>query len=186
MGWAYGDASMRLGRRRDARDAMQRAADFYDAAGDVKDAQACRDRASDIETRYAADFDTETDRDVRKLLDPQVPLERVRSLTRLVRTFAGAGDASSDEIEARFVRRPDAVLGALWVVHDEVARAILTDFHRAYAAGAAPEEALQSAVNAYRGERHGARGVFYWAPFYLSGLGRSPAPARSAMQALMP
>jgi hypothetical protein len=90
--WAYGDAAMRSGRRRDARDATQRAAAFYEAAGDDKDAQACRDRALDIETRYAADFDTVTDRDVRKLLDAQTPLDRVRSLTRLVRTFAGTGD----------------------------------------------------------------------------------------------
>jgi CHAT domain-containing protein len=69
-----------------------------------------------------------------------------------------------------------AVLGALWVVHDEVAREILTEFHRAYAAGAAPEEALRSAVMAYRRERRGARGVFYWPPFFLSSLGRASAP----------
>src|SRR5205085_8687784 len=48
--WAYGDAMIRLSRRRDARDAMQRAATFYEQAGDAKDAAACRDRAIDIET----------------------------------------------------------------------------------------------------------------------------------------
>lgn len=90
--WAFGDALARLGRRREARDAMLRAAPLYEAGGAAKDAASCRDRAVDIETRHAADFDGEADREVRRMLDAQTPLERVKSLTRLVRAIGKTGD----------------------------------------------------------------------------------------------
>jgi hypothetical protein len=61
-----------------------------------------------------------------------------------------------------------AVLGALWPVDDAVSLDILTDFHRAYAGGAAPDAALQAAVRAQVAK---GRPVFDWAPFFVSALG---------------
>src|SRR5205085_5180639 len=68
-----------------------------------------------------------------------------------------------------------AMLGALWVVDDAIARAILTDFHRAYAGGAAPDQALQSAITAHRRDRQRPQDVFYWASFFVSALGARQA-----------
>lgn len=62
-----------------------------------------------------------------------------------------------------------AVLGALWPVDDAVSLDLLTEFHRAYAGGAAPDAALSSAVRAQVAK---GRGVFDWAPFFVSALGR--------------
>jgi CHAT domain-containing protein len=67
------------------------------------------------------------------------------------------------------------VLGTLWPVDDETARAILVDFHRAYAGGAAPDNALQAAIRAHRTDPRRRRGLFYWAPFFLISLGRTAA-----------
>ena len=64
------------------------------------------------------------------------------------------------------------VLAALWPVYDDVALEILTDFHRAYAGGAAPDAALQSAVRAQTAK---ARPVYDWAPFFVSALGTANA-----------
>ena len=64
------------------------------------------------------------------------------------------------------------MLGALWPVHDATALAILVDFHRAYAGGAAPDKALQAAIVAHLGNTERRRDVFYWAPFFLSSLGK--------------
>lgn len=65
-----------------------------------------------------------------------------------------------------------AVLGTLWPVDDETARAIMIDVHRAYASGLAPDLALQSAIRAHLGDVDRRRNLFYWAPFFLTVLGR--------------
>ena len=62
-----------------------------------------------------------------------------------------------------------AVLGALWPVDDAVSLDLVTQFHCAYASGAAPDAALQSAVQAQIAK---GRGVFDWAPFFVSALGK--------------
>ncbi len=65
-----------------------------------------------------------------------------------------------------------AVLGTLWPVDDETARAIMIDVHRAYASGLAPDLALQSAIRTHLGSADRLREVFDWAPFFLTVLGR--------------
>jgi CHAT domain-containing protein len=64
------------------------------------------------------------------------------------------------------------VLGALWPVEDATAFAILVDFHRAYAGGAAPDTALSTAIRAHLANSERRQDVFYWAPFFVSALGR--------------
>ena len=66
-----------------------------------------------------------------------------------------------------------ALLGTLWPVDDETARAILIDFHRAYAGGAVPEVALQSAIRTHLASPDRRREVFDWAPFFISSMGRA-------------
>jgi CHAT domain-containing protein len=63
------------------------------------------------------------------------------------------------------------LLGALWPVDDESARAILVDFHRAYAAGAPPDRALQSALKAHLADPARRQNLYDWAPFFLTSLG---------------
>jgi CHAT domain-containing protein len=65
----------------------------------------------------------------------------------------------------------NALLGALWPVDDDSARAILVDFHRAYAGGAAPELALQRALKAHLAAPERRHTLYDWAPFFLSVLG---------------
>lgn len=67
------------------------------------------------------------------------------------------------------------LLGALWPVDDYCTRAIMTSFHRAYAAGSPPELALQAAVLAWLRGPNGRSGAFAWAPFFLTAL-RNPRP----------
>jgi CHAT domain-containing protein len=64
------------------------------------------------------------------------------------------------------------VLGTLWPVGDETARAIMVDVHQAYASGLAPDLALQSAIRAHLASEDRFREVFDWAPFFLTVLGR--------------
>lgn len=91
--WTVSRAERQLGHGRAARDAMVRAADWYDLADEPGDAATCRDEVVDIETRFAADFDRAADRAARELLAPQAPLDRVRSLVRMIGAVGGAGDA---------------------------------------------------------------------------------------------
>ena len=71
------------------------------------------------------------------------------------------------------------VLGSLWPVHSQTARQIMTRFQEFLLTGQAPDIALQSAVREYlktAGLR--MRKSLYWAPFFLSTVGR-PAAGRS-------
>lgn len=65
----------------------------------------------------------------------------------------------------------NALLGALWPVDDDSARAILVDFHRAYAGGAPPDLALQRALVAHLAVPERRHTLYDWAPFFLSVLG---------------
>lgn len=67
------------------------------------------------------------------------------------------------------------LLGALWPVDDESARAILVDFHRAYAAGEPSDRALQSAQKAHLANPARRQNLYDWAPFFLTSLGRPRA-----------
>jgi CHAT domain-containing protein len=63
------------------------------------------------------------------------------------------------------------ILSALWPVDDDAAVRIMTAFHRHLAGGGADyETALQHAVLDYRSTVNAA--VYFWAPFFLTGLGR--------------
>lgn len=72
-----------------------------------------------------------------------------------------------------FAAGVNALLGALWPVDDESARAILVDFHRAYAAGAAPDLALQRALMTHLRSPHRRQTLYDWAPYFVSVLGRA-------------
>lgn len=98
--WTFGRGALQLRRQREARDAMERSASYYDQAGESKYAADCRQEAIDIETRFAADFDGAVLQDVRNMLGSQEPLERVRSLTRLSRSIGGTGDRHEAVIAA--------------------------------------------------------------------------------------
>jgi len=88
----------------------------------------------------------------------------------------------SDEIfglqAALFTAGAKRVLGALWPVESEVAAAIMPRFHADYAAGTAPEVALQKAIVEYL-DRAGPRtsSLYYWAPFFLVAVARSRTSA---------
>ena len=79
-------------RHPEARAAFERSAVFYDQAGEAKSAADCRQLASDLVTRLAADFDAAAGRGVREVLAPQDPLDRAKSLTRLLREVGNTGD----------------------------------------------------------------------------------------------
>jgi hypothetical protein len=70
-----------------------------------------------------------------------------------------------------------AAIGALWPVHDAVAKRMMAAFHLKFATGAPADIALQQAMTA---ELRRVRGrVFLWAPFFLIRVRREIAP-RSA------
>jgi CHAT domain-containing protein len=64
------------------------------------------------------------------------------------------------------------VLGTLWPVDDETAPELMADVHRAYAAGQAPDEALQTAIRTHLRTPGRRKSAFYWAPFVLTTMGR--------------
>jgi CHAT domain-containing protein len=73
-----------------------------------------------------------------------------------------------------------SVLGALWPVHNPAAFIIQPAFHRAYAAGATVDRALQTAIRTYLADSPAdQRGVFYWAPFFITSMGRMDEVRRS-------
>jgi hypothetical protein len=73
-----------------------------------------------------------------------------------------------------------SVLGALWPVDNPAAFAIQPAFHRAYAAGEPVERALQSAIRIYLADSPAKRRkVCYWAPFFITSLGRMDDGRRS-------
>lgn len=65
-----------------------------------------------------------------------------------------------------------AVLGSLWVANDTAATWLMTAVHTELARGNDPDIALQTAILAYRANFPDRRQAYYWAPFFLSVLGR--------------
>jgi CHAT domain-containing protein len=95
------------------------------------------------------------------------------------RPISGRGmqDLPGDEIfglqAAFFTAGAKRILSTLWPVNSPVACEIITGFHRHIASGKLPELALQDAVKDYLNAATLKRKlVYYWAPFFLSALGR--------------
>jgi CHAT domain-containing protein len=74
------------------------------------------------------------------------------------------------------------VIGTLWPLDDASALAILPALHQHLAEGASPEEALRAAVCAYLRAPDGRRGVYYWAPLFMTAIGRLPDPIQEIAQ----
>lgn len=64
------------------------------------------------------------------------------------------------------------VLGTLWQANDRSARLIVPVVHERLAAGDPPEIALQAALRSYLARADAERDIYFWAPFFLSGMGR--------------
>jgi CHAT domain-containing protein len=99
-----------------------------------------------------------------------------------LRAVAGRGleELPGDELfglqAAFFQAGARCVLGTLWPVNSEAAQRIATGFHARLAADAScdAERALQATICDYLAEAGmRTRKVYFWAPFFLSVLGRS-------------
>jgi hypothetical protein len=69
-----------------------------------------------------------------------------------------------------------SVIGTLWTLDDSSAVAILPELHRHLAQGAPAEEALRQAICAYLRTPDAANGIYFWAPLFMSSIGRLPEP----------
>jgi CHAT domain-containing protein len=68
-----------------------------------------------------------------------------------------------------------SVLGTLWLVETTSSSPITRAFHKHHAEGKPAEVALQLAVKDYLANaKEKQRGVFYWAPYFISTLGSTP------------
>jgi CHAT domain-containing protein len=67
-----------------------------------------------------------------------------------------------------------SVMGALWPVDNDSARAMLVGFHRTLASGASAAVALQAATRTYLANPFRRHTRFDWAPFFLTSA-RNPA-----------
>jgi hypothetical protein len=57
-------------------------------------------------------------------------------------------------------------------VNDDSAHLILPDLHKHLVLGAVPEEALRVAVCAYLRAPNAQRDIYYWAPLFMTSIGR--------------
>lgn len=74
------------------------------------------------------------------------------------------------------------VIGALWPVKTQEARSIMSAFYRALLAGAPADVALQQAIIEHlKTARLHLRHTYYWAPFFLSVVGRSDGRQEDAV-----
>lgn len=83
------------------------------------------------------------------------------------------GDEQFGLTGAFFAAGARRIVSSLWPVDDDVAPGIMKAFHQRYAQGQSPDVALQAAIL----EHLGSAGVmgrhpFYWAPYFLSAIGR--------------
>ena len=95
------------------------------------------------------------------------------------RPISGRGmqELPGDELfglqSAFFAAGAKRILGALWPVDSRAAVPITIAFHRELARSTAPELALQRAIVGYIGQAGPlTRKIYYWAPFFLSAMGR--------------
>ena len=102
------------------------------------------------------------------------------------RAIAGRGmdELPGDDLfglqAAFFATGAKCVLGSLWPVRTNVARTIMTAFHRFLLDGHAPDVALQKATLEYlRRAGPRTRQSRYWAPFFVSNVGRPVLPTQS-------
>lgn len=70
------------------------------------------------------------------------------------------------------------VIGALWPLDDDSAHLILPDLHKHLALGAVPEEALRAAVRMYLRAPNAQRDIYYWAPLFMTSIGRLSSPIK--------
>ena len=89
----------------------------------------------------------------------------------------GMSELPGDEMfglqAAFFAAGAKRLVGSLWPADDYSASAIMTAFHRGFARGMLPEIALQQAMCSFlQNASLKQRQVFYWAPFFLSVMGR--------------
>jgi hypothetical protein len=81
------------------------------------------------------------------------------------------GDETFGLQSAFFQAGARCVLGSLWLVETESSSKLIRLFHEQFAKGSEAEIALRDAVRAYMADGTANRGVFYWAPYFLSCLG---------------
>ena len=74
------------------------------------------------------------------------------------------------------------VIGTLWPLADASALVILPALHERLASGARPEEALSEAVCAYLRTPDADDGIYYWAPLFMTSIGRLPDPIQEITQ----
>ncbi len=75
-----------------------------------------------------------------------------------------------------------AVVGALWPVDDRVAPAIMARLHDGLAAGVAPDLALQAALVHHLAQPDARRRIYFWAPLFVTSLGRLADPPSQESQ----
>ena len=69
------------------------------------------------------------------------------------------------------------VLGTLWLVETASSSKMIRAFHRHYAQGQTSDVALQQALKDYLADPATKKGVYYWAPYFVSCLGaNTPLP----------
>src|SRR6266699_5864632 len=72
---------------------------------------------------------------------------------------------------AFFIAGAKRILSCLWPVDDEVAPQVTRDFYQQLVSGELPEFALQNSIKRFL-ETADLTDVYYWAPFFLSAMGR--------------
>jgi CHAT domain-containing protein len=87
------------------------------------------------------------------------------------------GEVPGDDIfglqSALFKSGVRAIVGTLWLVESDSASQIARAFHRHYAEGKSAEVALQLSVKEYLASPvDELSGVYYWAPYFISSIGR--------------
>jgi CHAT domain-containing protein len=93
----------------------------------------------------------------------------------------GSVDLPGDDIfglqSAFFQSGVQSVLGSLWHVETVSSSALIVGFHRWFAQGMDADEALQHAIQDYlRSPPLQQSEIYYWAPYFLSFLGRKTRP----------
>lgn len=88
------------------------------------------------------------------------------------------GEVPGDDIfglqAALFRSGVRSILGTLWLVETKSASPITRAYHRHYAEGNHAEVALQLAVKEYiAGAPPLFRGIYYWAPYFISSIGQA-------------
>lgn len=93
-------------------------------------------------------------------------------------SLPGAGDLPGDDLfglqATLFQAGVRSVIGALWAVNDASAPEIVPEMHRRLAGGDRPEQALQGALCAYLDKQENSKAIYYWAPYFMSSIGRMP------------